>query len=124
MPLSKNYLFEWGRNWVQKAPIRFIDIMKNANFPDEEHKEIVFLQSVLADRENTGYELSHAIVTEVNGVKVDEFKTLVDTIEESKGDVKISLQGGSQIILNQDKAKAANERLLKRYGIKESSYLR
>lgn len=124
MPLTKNYLFEWGRNWVQKAPIRFIDIMKNANFPNEGHKEIVFLQSVLADRENTGYELSHAIVTEVNGIKVDNFRTLVNTIEKSKNDVKIILQGGSQIILNQDKAKSANERLLQRYGIKNSSYLR
>ncbi len=125
MPLSKNYLFEWGRNWVQKAPIRFVDIMKNGNFPNEEHQEIVFLQSVLADRENTGYELSHAIVTEVNGKKITDFDNLVKSIEESSNsDVKIALQGGSMIILNQQKAQAANERLLQRYGIKNSSYLK
>jgi len=120
MPLSKNYLFEWGRSWVQKAPIRFVDIVKNDNVPDKDRKEIVFLQSVLADRENAGYDLSHAIVTEVNGIKVDSFKTLVSAIEQSKDqDVKISLQGGSLIILNQDKAKSANARLLQRYGIKD-----
>jgi len=125
MPLSKNYLFEWGHSWGQKAPIRFVDIMRNANVPSEEHKEIVFVHSVLTDRENAGYDLSHAIVTEVNGVKVDSFNTLVNTIEKSKSkDIKISLQGGSIIILNKDKAQAANERLLHRYGIKDSSYLK
>lgn len=125
MPLSKNYLFEWGRNWVQKAPIHFVNLMKNANFPNEDFQEIVFLQSVLADRENTGYALSHAIVTEVNGIKADSFKTLVSLIEESTNrEVKISLQGGAMIILNQEKAQAANERLLQRYGIKESSHLK
>jgi len=125
MPLSKNYLFEWGHSWGQKAPIRFVDIMRNANVPSEEHKEIVFVHSVLADRENAGYDLSHAIVTKVNGVKVDSFNTLVNAIEKSKSkDIKISLQGGSIIILNKDKAQAANERLLQRYGIKDSSYLK
>ena len=125
MPLTKNYLFEWGRSWVQKAPIRFVDIVKNGNFPNEDRQEVVFIQSVLADRENAGYELSHAIVTEVNGLKIDTFKTLVDALEDcDEKDVKITLQGGSIIILNQDKAKEANARLLQRYGIKNSSYLR
>lgn len=125
MPLTRNYVYEWGKNWVQKAPIRFVDMMKNENSPDKEHKEVVFLQSVLADRENAGYELSHAIVLEVNGVKVDSFATLVSTIEKTQEEeVKICLQGGSIIVLNKEKAHAANQRLLQRYGIKESAYLR
>ncbi len=125
MPLSKNYLYEWGRSWVQKAPIRFVDMVKNGNIPSEEHKEIVFLQSVLADRENAGYELSHAIVTEVNGIQIDAFSTLVKAIENSQDkEVKITLQGGSMIILDKEKAQAANERLLQRYGIKSSAYLK
>ena len=124
MPLSKNYLFEWGHNWTQKAPIRFVDLMKHANIPSEEQKEIVFVQSVLSDRENAGYDLSHAIVTEVNGIKIDSFKTLVNTIDKTKdSEVKISLQGGSIIILDHEKAHAANRRLLQRYGIKNSAYL-
>lgn len=124
MPLSKNYLYAWGRNWIQKAPVRFVDMVKNGNFPDAEHKEIVFLQSVLADRENAGYELSHAIITEVNGVKIRDFDTLVQTIEASKeSDVKITVQGGSTIILNKEKALQANARVLHRYGIKNSAHL-
>ena len=124
MPLTKNYLFEWGRNWVQKAPIRFIDIVKNANFPTQERTELVFVQSILADRENAGYEISHALVNEVNGVKIDSFSTLVQTLEKTQtSDVQIFLQGGSKIILNKEKAQEANARLLKRYGIKHASNL-
>jgi len=125
MPLTKNYLFEWGRSWIQKAPIRFIDIVKNGNFPDDEHTEMVFVQSVLADRENAGYEIAHTLVTEVNGVKIDSFKTLVNTLEKTKqSDAKITLQGGTRIILNKQKAEQANARLLQRYGIKNSSQLK
>ena len=124
MPLTKNYLYEWGRNWVQKAPIRFIDIVKNRNFPDDTHQEVVFIQSVLADKENAGYEISHALVTEVNGVKINSFKTLVKALEESQDeDAKIFLQGGSKIIINKAKAQEANSRLLKRYNINNSSHL-
>ncbi len=125
MPLTKNYVYEWGKNWLQKAPIRFVDMMKNANSPETKQQEIVFLQSVLADRENAGYELSHAIVLEVNGVKIDSFSTLVNTIEKAKEEeVKISLQGGSIIVLDKEKAGQANERLLARYGIKKSACVR
>jgi len=121
MPLTKNYLFEWGRNWVQKAPIRFTDIVKNENFPSEDHKEMVFVQSVLADRENAGYELSNALVSEVNGIKIDSFASLVSQLENSTHkDTVITLQGGNQIVLNRQKAQAANARLLQRYGIKKS----
>ena len=124
MPLTKNYLFEWGRSWLQKAPIRFIDIVKNGNFPNDEYTEMVFIQSVLADRENAGYEIAHILVTEVNGVKIDSFKTLVQTLEKTQqSDAKIILQGGTKIILNKQKAQQANARLLQRYGIKNSSYL-
>jgi len=125
MPLTKNYLYAWGRSWVQKAPIHFVNIIKNSNYPTKEKKELVFLQSILADKENAGYEMSHVLVQEVNGVKINSFKDLVDTIENTKEkDVKITLQGGSIIILNTEKAFKANKRLLQRYRIKESSFLR
>jgi len=125
MPLTKNYLYEWGRSWVQKAPVRFVNIVKNENFPSEERREIVFLQSILADRENAGYGLSHAIVLEVNGIKIDSFSRLIDSIEDSQDkEVKITLQGGNIIVLNKEKALEANTRLLKRYGIKNYAYLR
>lgn len=125
MPLSKNYLYEWGRNWGQKAPVQFVDIVKNGNFPSEERREIVFLQSILADRENAGYGLSHAVVLKVNGIKINSFSSLINSIEDSTDkEVKITLQGGSIIVLNKEKALEANTRLLKRYGIKNYAYLR
>ncbi len=125
MPLSKNYLYEWGRNWVQKAPIHFVNTIKNDNLPSAKRQEIVFIQSVLADRENTGYEFAHANVIEVNGVNVDSFATLVNTIETTTDkEIRLTLKGGSLIIINKEKALQANTRLLKRYSIKDSAYLR
>jgi len=125
MPLSKNYLYEWGRNWLQKAPIHFVNTIKNNNLPGTERQEIVFIQSVLADRENTGYEFAHAEVIKVNGIKVNSFNTLVNTIENTKEeDIRLTLRGGSLIILNKEKALQANQRLLKRYSIENSAYLR
>jgi len=125
MPLTKNYLNEWGRSWVQKAPIHFVDTIKNANFPTKSQEELVFLQSILADKENTGYDLSHAVVVKVNSKDIKTFQNLVDAFENTKEkEIKITLQGGSIIILNKAKAKEANKRLLKRYRIEQSAYLR
>ncbi len=125
MPLSKNYLYEWGRNWLQKAPIHFVDTVKNNNLPSTERREVVFIQSILADRENAGYEFAHADVLEVNGIRVDSFATLVNTIETTADkEVRLTLRGGSLIVLNKEKAMQANQRLLKRYSIKNSAYLR
>lgn len=125
MPLSKNYLYEWGRNWTQKAPVQFVNIVKNENFPSKERHEVVFLQSILADRENAGYGFSHAIVLKVNGIKINSFSSLIDSIEDSQDkEIRITLQGGSIIVLNKEKALEANTRLLKRYGIKNYAYLR
>ena len=125
MPLTKNYLYEWGRSWVQKAPIHFVDLTKNANHPTKDKKEIVFLQSILADKENAGYEHSHIIISKVNGLTINSFEDLVKTIETAKTkEINFSLQGGDIIILNRQKALEANKRLLQRYRIKESSFLR
>ncbi len=125
MPLTKNYLYEWGRNWLQKAPIHFVDTIKNNNLPSPERQEIVFIQSVLADRENAGYEFAHAEVIKVNGIKINSFSTLVNAIESTQAkEVKLTLKGGSMIILNKEKALEANQRLLKRYSIENSAYLK
>jgi S1-C subfamily serine protease len=124
MPLSKNYLFEWGRNWVQKAPIRFVDLSKNGNFPKEDNEEVVFVQSVLSDRENSGYEITNAIVEKVNDTPINNFSTLITALtDQQSGDVEILLQGGTKIILDAQKAQESNARLLQRYNIKQSAYL-
>lgn len=124
MPLTKNYLFEWGRNWLQKAPIRFVDMAKNGNIPTTKRSEVVFLQSVLSDRENAGYEFSNAIVESINGTKLKDFTQLVDLLsQENSDDINIQLQGGTKIIVNPQKAQESNTRILQRYNIKQSAYL-
>ena len=125
MPLTLNYLQEWGDDWISDAPAKFMNLILNENYPTKERKEVVVLKSILPDKENTGYTFSNLIVQEVNGNKIRNFDDLVKNIEESKtNEVKIFLGGGKIIIIDKDKAAQANERVLPRYNIGKSSYFR
>ncbi len=124
MPLTRNYLKVWGKEWAEKAPVKFVDLIKNENYPTEERREVVFLQSTLPDRENTGYAFPHHSIEEVNGKRIKTFNELVKCIGESKKrEVKIGLEDGYVIVIDKEKAAKANERLLHRYSIEKSAYL-
>ena len=123
MPLTRNYLRVWGKEWTEKAPVKFVDLVKNENFPTLERKEVVFLQNTLPDKENAGYIFAHHIVKEVNGRRIKTFEEMVKSIEESKKrEVKIGLEDGYVIIIDREKATQANKRLLHRYSIEKSAY--
>jgi len=124
MPLTRNYLKVWGKGWAEKAPVKFVDLIKNENYPTKEKEEIVFLQNTLPDRENTGYTFVHHIVEVVDGKRIRNFRDFVKAIEkQEKGEVRIGLEGGYVIVIDRKKAAEANKRLLYRYSIEKSAYL-
>ena len=124
MPLTRNYLQVWGEEWAEKAPVQFVDLIKNENYPTREAEEIVFLQNTLPDRENTDYTFVHHIVQEVNGKKIHSFAEMAEALDSGKnGEVRIGLEGGYVIVIDRERAAQANKRLLHRYGIEESAYL-
>ena len=125
-PLTLNYLQEWGKSWTENAPTQLVNIYLNNNYPTEEKKELVLFQGALADRTNAGYGNTDQIVEKVNGVAIDTFKDLIDTIEKSAADedINILLISGEIMIFNKKEAKEANQRVLERYGIKSASYIR
>ena len=124
MPLTRNYLQVWGKGWAEKAPVKFVDLIKNRNYPTGEREELVFLQNTLPDRENVGYNFVHDIVDEVNGRKIRTFAEFVERIGgRDSGEVRIGLENGSVIVIDRKSAAQANERLLHRYSIPKSAYL-
>jgi len=68
--LSRQYLKEYGNDWMKKAPEEFIyyDQQQDNLFRDGP-KKIVFLNRVLPSDLTVGYEdLTHLVVTKINGV--------------------------------------------------------
>ena len=67
--LSRQYLKEWGPDWVKKAPdeLVYLDRQQNELYP-EANRKIVFLSRILPSNATIGYEgLSFLIVSRING---------------------------------------------------------
>jgi S1-C subfamily serine protease len=79
--LTRDYLREWGANWLKDAPQRLVyyDRYQSELFP--ERRKIVFLTQILPTQETVGYEqLNNLVVTKVNGrqiLSLDDFAEAV-----------------------------------------------
>jgi S1-C subfamily serine protease len=81
--LSRQYLKEWGGNWVKDAPQRFVylDRFQSELFP-EGNRRVVILSQVLPANSTIGYdELAYLTVQKVNG---REIKSLRDVVEAAQ----------------------------------------
>ena len=124
MPLTRNYLQSSARKTVKYGSERFIQTVFSQHKTNKEKKEIVFLKSVLTDKENTGYLFQNYIVEEVNGNKVRSLNDFISLIETSNTkDIKISLDNGALIVMNKNDSEQSNQKLMERYNISKSSYL-
>src|SRR3984893_6778639 len=80
LELSRQYLKEWGANWLKEAPQRFVyvDRFQSELFP-EANRKIVVVSQILPANTTLGYEeLSYLTVKTVNG---KEIKSLADLAE-------------------------------------------
>jgi hypothetical protein len=119
--LSRQYLKEWGGNWLKDAPQRFVylDRFQSELFP-EGNRRVVILSQVLPANSTIGYdELAYLTVQKVNGKEV---KSLADVVEAAKqpidGFIKIETnEDPKQIVL--DAAQVAQEAagLQQNYGL-------
>jgi PDZ domain len=69
--LTRQYLREWGANWLKDAPERLVyyDRFQSDLFPEK--RKIVFLTQILPTEDTVGYEqLSNLVVTKLNGRKI------------------------------------------------------
>jgi S1-C subfamily serine protease len=80
--LTRQYLREWGANWLKDAPQRLVyyDRFQSDLFPEK--RKIVFLTQILPTEDTVGYEqLSNLVVTKLNG---HEILSLDDFAEAAK----------------------------------------
>jgi hypothetical protein len=79
--LTRQYLREWGTNWLKDAPQRLVyyDRFQSDLFPEK--RKIVFLSQILPTQDTVGYEqLNNVVVTKLNGreiLSLDDFAAAV-----------------------------------------------
>src|SRR6476620_2745295 len=119
--LSRQYLREWGGNWMKDAPQRFVykDRFQSELYP-QGNRRVVVLTQVLPANTTIGYDdLAYLSVNKVNG---KEIKSLADLAEAAKqpvdGFIKIETEEDpKQLAL--DATEVANEAdaLKQNYGL-------
>jgi len=119
--LSRQYLREWGANWLKDAPQRFVykDRFQSELYP-EGNRRVVVLTQVLPANSTIGYDdMSYLTVTKVNGKEV---KSLADLAKIAKqpmdGFIKIETEEDpKQLELEVAQVEAEAEALQQNYGL-------
>ncbi len=120
MPLSRNYLMEWGKeDWEKGAPSEFLSLYHNGKAQSKDN-EIVILSKVLPSEVNRGYHDHYdLIVTHVDGNKINNLKSLIQIVENNsdKEFVEFATNGGTKFVLDRKQAQADLPDILKTYNV-------
>lgn len=119
--LSRQYLREWGANWLKDAPQRLVykDRFQSELYP-EGNRRVVVLTQVLPANTTIGYDdIGYLSVRKVNGTEV---KSLADVAEAVKhpvdGFITIETEEDpKQIALDAKQVEAEAEALKQNYGL-------
>lgn len=109
--LSRQFLKEWGGNWMKDAPQRFVyfDRYQSELFPGG-NRRVVILTQVLPANSTLGYdELAYLTVLKVNGKEVQSLRDVAEAAKQSlDGFIKVETEEDpKQIVL--DAAQVAKE---------------
>lgn len=82
--LSRPYLEAFGKEWQSRGPLDLLDALNNPeDYEGEGRKRLVFLSRVIRTPATIGYDqVSNLIVTEANGRKVTDLKSLASALAE------------------------------------------
>ena len=121
LELSRQYLKEWGANWIKEAPQRFVylDRFQSELFP-EGNRKIVVVSQILPANSTVGYEeLSYLTVKKVNGKEINSLGELAQVISQPiDGFIKIETQEDpKQLELDAAQVAAEAPALQQNYGI-------
>jgi S1-C subfamily serine protease len=119
--LSRQYLREWGANWMKDAPQRLVykDRFQSELYP-EGNRRVVVLTQVLPANTTIGYDdIAYLSVRKVNGTEV---KSLADVAEAVKHPVDDFItieteEDPKQIALDAKQVEAEAEALKQNYGL-------
>jgi len=117
--LTQPYLSsEWGKEWQQKAPVRFVEKALYAA-KDKPDQEVVILSQILAADINVTYQqYVPNIVTHVNNVPINNLHHLVELVESNGAPfLRLDLESERVIVLDAPEAAAENADILESHNI-------
>src|SRR2546421_2566080 len=119
--LSRQYLREWGANWMKDAPQRMVykDRFQSELYPDG-NRRVVVLTQVLPANTTIGYdEVAYLTVRKVNGKEVKSLAELANAVKEpADGFITIETEEDpKQIALEAKQVEAEAEALKQNYGL-------
>lgn len=120
--LSRQFLREWGNDWVRKAPERllYLDAYQKELFRDDPRQRVVILSNVLPTPCTVGYEeLNCLLVTKINGVALKSLADIEPALAQPReGFHHIQFQGHpGEIVIDAAQAKAIEAPLARNYGL-------
>jgi S1-C subfamily serine protease len=117
--LTQPYLSqEWGKEWQQKAPVRFVE--KALYAPKERpDQEVVILSQILAADINVTYQqYVPNIVTHVNNVPIHSLRHLVELVESNQAPfLRLDLESERVIVLDAKQATVQSADILESHNI-------
>lgn len=117
--LTQPYLSsEWGKEWQQKAPVRFVEKALYAA-KDKADQEVVIVSQILAADINVTYQqYVPNIVTHVNNVPINNLRHLVELVESNNAPfLRLDLESERVIVLDAQEAAAENAEILESHNI-------
>jgi S1-C subfamily serine protease len=121
LELSRQYLKEWGANWLKEAPQRLVyfDRFQAELFP-EGGRKIVVCSQILPANTTVGYEdFSYLTVKNVNGREIKSLADLAEAVKQPvDGFIKIETEDDpKQLELDAEQVSAEAAALQQNYGI-------
>ncbi|MEP6699089.1 MAG: PDZ domain-containing protein [Verrucomicrobiota bacterium] len=119
--LSRQYLREWGANWVKDAPQRFVykDRFQGELYP-EGNRRVVIISQVLPANSTIGYDdFAYLTVKKVNDQEVKSLKDLAEAVKQPlEGFIKIETEEDpKQLELDAAQITAEATALQQNYGL-------
>jgi PDZ domain-containing protein len=119
--LSRQYLREWGANWIKDAPQRLVykDRFQSELYP-EGKRRVVVLTQVLPANTTIGYdEVAYLTVRKVNGKEVKSLTELAEAVKQPAGEfITIETEEDpKQIALDAKQVEQEAEALKQNYGL-------
>lgn len=82
--LSHPLLKSFGENWQTRAPLNFLDALKNPEKYEDKMDRVIFLSGSIPTPATVGYErLRHLIVRKVNGKEIKNMKSLIEAFKSN-----------------------------------------
>lgn len=119
--LTKPYLTIFGKDWQSRAPLKLLYALNSPeDFEKKGLKKVVFLSRVIRTPAANGYEqISHVIVTKVNGERVTQLSDLAEALKTPENGLhKIEFsEAPGAIYLDAELSAAVNQRISETFRI-------